>query len=157
MTRIAAGYTIEHEELVSFLKAQGFDPDPDEPEYSVYDAWASFLQWHVSLPRNPKDPNDLPWPQCVLSAGSIRLIYLLIFSADWQLKDGGLVIGFMMRYCRYVENESLRYKQTIKDKEIRDKFIQQTGSILDANMMRFWSMPASCLGLPADVSTPEYM
>ena len=40
-----AGYTIEQDELVRFLEAQGWGPEPGEPELTVTEAWMNFMSW----------------------------------------------------------------------------------------------------------------
>ena len=45
MVRIYMGYIIEQDELVCFLHAQVWSPDPGEPEVTVDDAWLNFMSW----------------------------------------------------------------------------------------------------------------
>jgi hypothetical protein len=66
MVRIFAGYTIEQDELVRFLKAQNWGPESGESQCTVDEAWMSFLGWRGAQPRDG-DPKVLfPWPQCAL-------------------------------------------------------------------------------------------
>jgi len=65
MVRIFAGYTIEQDELVHFLEAQGWGPEPGEPEFTVDDAWMTFMSWRGVQPRHGDLKTLLPWPQCV--------------------------------------------------------------------------------------------
>ena len=64
MVRIMAGYTIEQDELVRFLEAQGWGPEPGEPEFDVTDAWINFLSWRASKPRQGDLETLMPWVQC---------------------------------------------------------------------------------------------
>ena len=65
MVRIFAGYIIEQDELVRFLKAQGWGPEPGEPEFTVEDAWMNFMSWRGAQPRHGDLKSLFPWPQCV--------------------------------------------------------------------------------------------
>ncbi|KIM79921.1 hypothetical protein PILCRDRAFT_548583 [Piloderma croceum F 1598] len=64
MVRIFAGYIIEQDELVRFLKAQGWGPEPGEPEFTVDDAWMNFMSWRGAQPRRGDLKTLFPWPQC---------------------------------------------------------------------------------------------
>ena len=64
MVRIFAGYIIEQDELVRFLKAQGWGPQPGEPEFTVEDAWINFMSWRGAQPRHGDLKTLFPWPQC---------------------------------------------------------------------------------------------
>jgi hypothetical protein len=46
-----------------------------------------------------------------------------------------------------VNNANLRYKESAKDMEIRDRFIEQTGNVLNKSKMNFWSLPENYLHL----------
>ena len=65
MVRIFAGYIIEQDELVRFLKAQGWGPEHGEPEFTVDDAWMNFMSWRGAQPRRGDLKTLFPWPQCV--------------------------------------------------------------------------------------------
>jgi hypothetical protein len=66
MVRIFAGYTIEQDELLSFLKAQKlYDDKPEEVPSTVTETWMDFIGWRTSkLHEGDSDP-PLPWVQCV--------------------------------------------------------------------------------------------
>jgi len=64
MVRIFAGYTIEQDELVRFLEAQGWGPEPGEPQLNVTEAWMNFMSWRASKPRRGDLKTLLPWVQC---------------------------------------------------------------------------------------------
>jgi hypothetical protein len=64
MLRIIAGYTIEQDELVHFLEAQGLGPEPGEPKLDVTTAWMNFMSWRWSKPRNGDLKTLMPWVQC---------------------------------------------------------------------------------------------
>jgi hypothetical protein len=66
MVKILAGYIIEQDELVHFLKVQGWGPKPGEPEFTVEDAWLNFISWRGAEPRDGDPKTLLPWPQCAL-------------------------------------------------------------------------------------------
>ncbi|TFY75640.1 hypothetical protein EWM64_g8373 [Hericium alpestre] len=131
MARIVAGYTIEHEELVKMLKAQGWGPEPGEPELSVKEAMMTFISWRCAQPEPEDITKALPRPQY------------------WYDKDDNEILAFMTRYSGEKANwRTLRYREMPKDREIRDRFIAQTGNVLDAKKMRFWSSPETYLHLP---------
>jgi hypothetical protein len=75
MVRILAGYTIEQDELVRFLKAQGCGPEPGEPELTVDDAWMKFISWRGAQPRRGDLKTLFPWPQCTSQHPSISRTY----------------------------------------------------------------------------------
>lgn len=81
MVRIFAGYTIEQDELVRFLTAQGWGPEPGEPQFTVDEAWMTFLSWRGAQPRNGDPKTLFPWPVCV----TIFLSYVLIFEFLYRL------------------------------------------------------------------------
>jgi hypothetical protein len=64
MVRIYAGYTIEQDELVRFLEAQGWGPEPGEPPLGTTEAWMNFISWRVSKPISGDSETLLPWVQC---------------------------------------------------------------------------------------------
>jgi hypothetical protein len=41
------GTTIEQDELVRFLEAQGWGPEPGEPQLAVTEAWMNFMSWRA--------------------------------------------------------------------------------------------------------------
>ncbi|KIJ13207.1 hypothetical protein PAXINDRAFT_100809 [Paxillus involutus ATCC 200175] len=128
MVRIFAGYTIEQDELVRFLEAQGLDPEPPgEPHFTVDGAWMSFLGWRGAQPREGDPKTLLPWPQY------------------WYDKDGNHVHAFMTKRSNELRNEKARFKEMPIDIEIRDRFIKETGNVLDPNKMKFWSLPEDAL------------
>jgi hypothetical protein len=44
----------------------------------------------------------------------------------------------MTRRSSEVNNANLRYKESAKDMEIWDRFIEQTGNVLNKSKMKFW-------------------
>jgi hypothetical protein len=64
MVRIFAGYTIEQDELVRFLEAQGWGPEPGQPQFTVTEAWMTFMSWRGAQPRRGDPKTLLPWLQC---------------------------------------------------------------------------------------------
>ena len=56
----------------------------------------------------------------------------------------------MTKRSREVDNLKLRFKEMPKDREIRDRFIAETGNVLDPNKMQFWSLPDYVLHVPLD-------
>lgn len=65
MVRVVAGYTIEQDDLVRFLDAQGWGPEPGCHEFSVDNAWINFQSWRKEQPQNDTNPKTLvPRPQC---------------------------------------------------------------------------------------------
>ena len=54
----------------------------------------------------------------------------------------------MTRYSPDVDNPRLRFKEMPIDIEIRDRFIAQTGNVLDPRKMKFWSLPENDLRIP---------
>ena len=71
-----------------------------------------------------------------------------ILNADWYDKNGNHVHAFMTKRSREVNNLKLRFKEMPKDREIRDRFIAETGNVLDPNKMKFWSLPDYVLHVP---------
>jgi hypothetical protein len=83
MVRIFAGYIIEQDELVRFLKAQGWGPEPGEPEFTIDDAWMNFISWRGAQPRRGDLKTLFPWPQC---ASHFSLFpYMLTFNFQPRL------------------------------------------------------------------------
>jgi hypothetical protein len=72
MVRIFAGYTIEQDELLRFLAAQGWGPEPGEPQLTVDEAWMTFMSWRGAQPRHGDPKTLLPWPQCALHFPLLR-------------------------------------------------------------------------------------
>ena len=60
-----AGYTIEQDELVRFLEAQGWGPEPGEPQFTVAETWMNFMGWRTSKPIRGDLKTLMPWVQCV--------------------------------------------------------------------------------------------
>jgi len=60
----------------------------------------------------------------------------------------------MTRRSNDVANSNLRFKEMPIDVEIRDRFIEQTGSVLNPDKMQFWSLPENLLHVPLGV--PHY-
>ena len=54
----------------------------------------------------------------------------------------------MTKRSREVNNLKLRFKEMPIDREIRDRFIAETGNVLDPNKMKFWSLPDYALHVP---------
>ncbi|GLB37016.1 hypothetical protein LshimejAT787_0400670 [Lyophyllum shimeji] len=127
MVRIFAGYTMEQDELVRFLAAQGWGPEPGELQFTIDEAWMTFLSWRGAQPRRGDLKTLFPWPQY------------------WYNKDGEHVHAFMTRRSDDVSNPRLRFKEAPLDLEIRDRFIEQTGNVLDPSKMKFWSLPENVL------------
>jgi len=71
--------------------------------------------------------------------------------ADMYDKDGNHVHAFMTRQSNDVANLNLRFKEMPLDVEIRDRFIKQTGDVLNPDKMQFWSLPESFLHVPLGV------
>ncbi|KZP19951.1 hypothetical protein FIBSPDRAFT_862178 [Athelia psychrophila] len=132
MVRVVAGYTIEQDELVRFIAAQpDWGPVPGDPQLSVDDAWMIFIRWRKAQPQHDADPRNLfPRPQY------------------WYDKDERHVHAFMTRHSKDVDNPRLRFREMPIDKEIRDRFIEKTGGVLDPAKMRFWSFPETSLYVP---------
>ncbi|KAF8227056.1 hypothetical protein L208DRAFT_1406105 [Tricholoma matsutake] len=130
MVRIFAGYTIEQDELVRFLEEQGWGPEPGEPQLTVTEAWMNFMSWRASKPRRGDLKTLLPWVQY------------------WYDKGGNHVHAFMTRRSDNVDNLNLRFKEMPIDVEIRDRFIAQTGNVLDPGKMKFWSLPENVVHVP---------
>ncbi|KAM6495592.1 hypothetical protein JOM56_008298 [Amanita muscaria] len=127
MVRIFAGYTIEQDELVRFLAALGWGPEHGEPQFTVDEAWMTFMSWRGAQPRCGDPKTLFPWPQY------------------WWDKDGGHVHAFMTRRSEDLPNPKLRFKEMPIDIEIRDRFVKQTGNVLDPSKMKFWSLPENVL------------
>ncbi|KZP26440.1 hypothetical protein FIBSPDRAFT_887238 [Athelia psychrophila] len=122
MVRVVAGYTIEQDDLVRFLDAQGWGPEPGCHEFSVDNAWINFQSWRKEQPQNDTNPKTLvPRPQY------------------WYDRDENHVHAFMTRHSREVENLNLRFCEMPIDREIRDRFIKNAGCVLDPAKMLFWS------------------
>lgn len=64
MVKVVAGYTIEQDELVRFLHAQGWGPGPGDPEFTVEDAWMIFTRWRKAEPQQGDPKKVFPQPQC---------------------------------------------------------------------------------------------
>ena len=47
-----------------------------------------------------------------------------------------------------MDNPKLRFKEMPIDLEVRDRFIAQTGNVLDPKKMKFWSLPENVLHVP---------
>ena len=75
MVRIYIGYIIEQDELVCFLHAQVWSPEPGEPEVTVDNAWLNFMSWLCSQLQNGDPKMLLLWPQCV--SFSLKLLHVL--------------------------------------------------------------------------------
>jgi hypothetical protein len=54
----------------------------------------------------------------------------------------------MTRRSDDIDKPRLRFKEMPIDKEIRDRFIAQTGNVLDPRKMKFWSLPENILHVP---------
>jgi hypothetical protein len=54
----------------------------------------------------------------------------------------------MTRRSNNVENARLRFKESPVDMEVRDRFIAQTGNVLDPRKMKFWSLPEDVVQVP---------
>lgn len=54
----------------------------------------------------------------------------------------------MTRRSDNVDNPNLRFKEMPIDVEVRDRFIAQTGNVLDPRKMKFWSLPENVLHVP---------
>lgn len=54
----------------------------------------------------------------------------------------------MTRRSDNVDNLNLRFKEMPIDVEIRDRFIAQTGNVLDPGKMKFWSLPENVVHVP---------
>lgn len=69
-------------------------------------------------------------------------------NADWYDKDEIHVHAFMTRLSNDVDNLNLRFREMPVDRDIRDRFIEQTGDVLDPAKMRFWSFLETSLYVP---------
>jgi hypothetical protein len=58
----------------------------------------------------------------------------------------------MTKKSPQVTNHNLRFREMPIDVEIRDRFIGQTGNMLDTNKMKFWSLPEYALHVPLGIS-----
>jgi hypothetical protein len=58
----------------------------------------------------------------------------------------------MTRRSNEVANLNLRFKEMPIDVEIRDRFIKQTGNVLNLDKMQFWSLPETFLHVPLGVA-----
>jgi hypothetical protein len=54
----------------------------------------------------------------------------------------------MTRRSTDVENPKLRFKEMPIDVEVRDRFIAETGNVLDPKKMKFWSLPETHVRVP---------
>jgi hypothetical protein len=54
----------------------------------------------------------------------------------------------MTRRSDDMDNPNLRFKEMPIDVEIRERFIAQTGNVLDPRKMKFWSLPENVLHVP---------
>jgi hypothetical protein len=124
MVRIFAGYIIEQDELVRFLKVQGWGPEPGEPVFTVDDAWMNFMSWRGAQPRRGDLKTLFPWPQYA-SHFPLSPVY-----ADVQLSTQ---IGMISR-CRDL-----------------GQVIKQTGSVLNPDKMQFWSLPEAFVHVPLSI------
>ena len=145
MVRIFAGYTIEQDELVRFLEVQGWGPEPGEPQFNVDEAWMTFLSWRGAQPRRGDPKTLFPWPQCTYAFSLSYILTYSILYADWYDKDEQHVHAFMTRRSDDLPNPKLRFKEMPIDIEIRDRFIKQTGNVLDPSKLKFWSLPENVL------------
>jgi hypothetical protein len=58
----------------------------------------------------------------------------------------------MTRKSPEVTNHNLWFTEMPRDIEIQDRFIAQTGNVLDPNKMKFWSLPEYILRVPLGIS-----
>jgi hypothetical protein len=68
--------------------------------------------------------------------------------ADWYDKDGNHVYAIMTKSSPDMDNPKLRFKEMPIDVEVRDRFIAETGNVLDPKKMKFWSHPENILRVP---------
>lgn len=61
----------------------------------------------------------------------------------------------MTRRSNDVTNLNLRFKEMPIDIEIRDRFIKQTGNVLNADKMKFWSFPETFVHVPLGIPDPD--
>jgi hypothetical protein len=54
----------------------------------------------------------------------------------------------MTRRSNDVVNLNLRFSERPIDVEIRDRFIERTGSVLNPDKMQFWSLPETFVHVP---------
>ena len=83
MVRILAGYTIEQDELVRFLKSQDLGPEPGEPELDDDEAWMKFISWRGAQPQRGDPQTLFPWPQCM--SHPFYLSHMLMFNHKCRL------------------------------------------------------------------------
>lgn len=51
----------------------------------------------------------------------------------------------MTRRSDDLPNPKLRFKEMPIDIEVRDKFVKETGNVLDPSKLKFWSLPENVL------------
>jgi hypothetical protein len=73
------------------------------------------------------------------------------FPIDWYDKKGNHVHAIVTKYSPNLNDLDIRnkcFKERPLDMEIRDRFIAQTGNVLDPKKMKFWSLPQGVLHAP---------